>query len=188
MLDIGGGTGATAAALKAAGRAGRAGLIDLRAGPTEPMLDFAYSGNIEDPALLERVVEIEGRFETIICLDVLEHLVDPWATIARLHKCLVPGGIMVASLPNVRHYTVLAPLLFLNRWQLSDAGVLDRTHLRFFVKDTAVALMTSSGLSLEAVEAAKPIDFRTRFFNAVTLNLFRSFTALQYLVRVRRQD
>jgi hypothetical protein len=40
----------------------------------------------------------------------------------------------------VRNFRALAPLVFRNRWTLTDAGVLDRTHLRFFVRASAVAL------------------------------------------------
>ncbi len=58
--------------------------------------------------------------------------------------------MIVASLPNVRHYRVSGGLLFRGRWHLQDAGILDRTHLRFFVKDTMIELLTHSGLSSRA--------------------------------------
>ncbi|WP_208103072.1 hypothetical protein, partial [Escherichia coli] len=48
------------------------------------------------------------------------------------------------SLPNVRHYSVVLPLLFGGRWDYEDAGLLDRTHLRFFTKASAKALLSSS--------------------------------------------
>ena len=116
---------------------------------------------------------------------MLEHLRDPWSVVRLLHGGLAPGGVIVASIPNVRNFTALAPLLFRNRWRLTDAGVLDRTHLRFFVRESAVELMTSSGLVLEEVRARPSGGRRVRAFRAVTAGLMNSFTDLQYLIRVR---
>lgn len=189
LLDIGGGVGATAAYLKSLGKADRIGVADMvdssASGVTK---DFTFKGNLEDPAFIERIIAEEGPFSTILCLDVLEHLPDPWTIVARLHQALKPGGVIVASIPNVRHYTALLPLLFRNKWTYREAGILDRTHLRFFVKDTAVELMTSSGLKLELVKGNPQTARRMKLFRALTFNLFHSFTDLQYIVRVRRDD
>ena len=38
----------------------------------------------------------------------------------------------MGSMPNVRYYQTLRSLLFKKDWPYEDAGVLDRTHLRFF--------------------------------------------------------
>lgn len=185
LLDLGGGVGATAAWLKGIGRASRAGVADICAGPAEG-LDFARRGDLEDPAFLSNVIAGEGPFDTVLCLDILEHLRDPWAVVAALHRGLSPGGRIIASIPNVRNYTALLPLLLRNRWTLRDAGILDRTHLRFFVRGTAIELMTSSGLRLDGVRAAPSGGRRIRLFRALTLGALNSFTDLQYLVRVRR--
>lgn len=184
LLDVGGGTGATAAWLRSQGRADRVGVVD-RVCSAGPGLNFAHAGDVEEPAFLQTVLDAEGPFQTILCLDILEHLRDPWAVVRRLHAGLAPGGTIIASIPNVRNFKALGPLALRNRWDLTDAGILDRTHLRFFVRDTAVALMTSSGLALEQVRA-KPSGGRSvRLFRALTAGLLNSFTDLQYLIRVR---
>lgn len=189
LLDVGGGIGATAVSLRDLGKADRVGVIDLIDVSVEGVRkDFSYSGNIEDSSFLDPVLEAEGPFQTILCLDVLEHLVDPWKIVARLHKALAPGGVIVASVPNVRHYSALLPLAFGNRWDLADDGILDRTHLRFFVRDTAIALMTSSGLKLEEVRGNAPGGKKVRLARALSLGALNSFTNLQYLIRVRRID
>lgn len=183
LLDVGGGTGATALRLRTMGRAQRAGVIDRVAPLTD--LDFAHAGDVEDPAFLDHVLQTEGPFQTILCLDILEHLRDPWTMVRRLHGALAPDGTIVASIPNVRNFGALGPLLFSNRWDLTEAGILDRTHLRFFVRDTAVALMTSSGLVLEEIRAKPSGGRRVRLFRTLTAGLLNSFTDLQYLIRVR---
>ena len=187
LVDIGGGIGNTAAALKRLGRADRVGVVDMMPPATdEAGLDFAFSGNLEEPAFLDKVVAEEGPFTTILCLDVLEHLVDPWSVVARLHRALAPGGVIVASLPNVRHYSALGPLLLRNRWRLKDSGILDRTHLRFFVRESAIELLTSSGLVLDEVCANASGGWRVRWLRRLSLGLFNSFSDQQYLIRVRR--
>ena len=105
--------------------------------------------------------------------------------ISHLHRGLTPQGTIIASIPNVRNFTALLPLVFQNRWQLTDAGILDRTHLRFFVRDTAIELMTSSGLRLDDIRAKPSGGRKVRYFRALTAGLVNSFTDLQYLIRVR---
>jgi 2-polyprenyl-3-methyl-5-hydroxy-6-metoxy-1,4-benzoquinol methylase len=190
LLDVGGGIGATAARLKSLGNAERVGVIDAVDGTggsgQRPAIDFSHVGDIEDQEFMASVLAKEGPFNTILCLDVLEHLVDPWRLVAQLHAALAPQGVIVASVPNVRNYTALGPLLFKNQWQLLDAGILDRTHLRFFVRSSAIELMTRSGLELVSVHPAPGGGRKVRLIRALTFGLFNSFTDRQYVICVRR--
>jgi 2-polyprenyl-3-methyl-5-hydroxy-6-metoxy-1,4-benzoquinol methylase len=189
LLDVGGGVGGTARAIRQAGMCDRVGVIDLVAPPVElGAIDFSYAGSLEDASFLDRVINEQGPFDTILCLDVLEHLIDPWATVAKLHRSMKVGGTIVTSLPNVRHLSVLAPLLLKGSWKLADEGILDRTHLRFFVKQSAIELMTSSGLKLEIVKALLPKNTRAGRVNRFTAGLFEDFLTVQYAIRVRRTD
>ena len=148
-------------------------------------LDLAVSGNIEftDPPDAVRDIDV------ILCLDVLEHLVDPWRVVKMLHERLSGRGIIIASIPNVRYFRVSLPLLFNASWELADAGILDRTHLRFFVKKTAVDLMTSSGLHFHQLQ---PLGLesgrKAHLANMLTLGIFEDLLAQQYLVRVGRAE
>jgi len=74
-----------------------------------------------------------GVFDCIICADVLEHLRDPWAFLARIRPLLAAQGLLLASIPNVQFVQVLWELVQ-GRWAYQPAGILDRTHLRFFTR------------------------------------------------------
>jgi len=185
VLDIGGGVGSSAAYLKRETSIERAVVVDLVSSHSLPEIDKAYIGNLENPELLDTIHEEQGNFDVIMCLDVLEHLVDPWALVERCHEMLNPDGVIVASIPNMRNRRVVIPLVFLGKFELADYGVLDRTHLRWFVKSSAIELMTSSGLKLEHVEG-KYLGWKNRFLDLVTFGLLSSFLHVQYYIRVRR--
>ena len=185
LLDVGGGIGATAVALKRAGRVGRVTVLDIIDDGLLPEVDAGHTGNLEDPDFL-RGLGAEGElFDVILCLDVLEHLVDPWATVRALHELLSPEGVIIASIPNLRFWPVSWGLFALGRFDLTDRGVLDRTHLRWFVRDTAAQLMTSSGLRLDRMVGRIPAR-RWKLANALTGGMARGLFEMQYLIRVSR--
>ena len=184
VLDLGGGIGATGAALKAARGATFVAVADLVADNAVEGVDVAISGNLEDPAFLRTLLKDNGPFDTILCLDVLEHLRDPWDVVRELHKGLAKDGVIVASIPNVNHHSLVFPLMFRGRYELQDAGLLDRTHIRWFTRESAIAMMTGSGLTLESVGGW--LGRKNRLLSALTFGLSRRFTILQYLIRVRR--
>lgn len=102
-----------------------------------------------------------GRFDAIICADVLEHLRDPRKTLQQLHKLLKPDGKMLISLPNVAHIWVRANLL-LGHFDYEKAGILDETHLRFFTLKSAKKLAADAGLKvvdLSVTPAPLPLIF-----------------------------
>ena len=70
-------------------------------------------------------------FDCIIFGDVLEHLVDPKATFQNAARYLAREGSIVCCIPHVGHWSIISGLLE-GKWEYSDSGLLDRTHLRFF--------------------------------------------------------
>lgn len=91
-------------------------------------------------------------FDAITMLDVLEHMEDPWSMLALAGEMLAPGGVVVASIPNVRHYSVSLALVLHGRWGSHDQGILDRTHLRFFTKATMQQLFVEAGYKISRME------------------------------------
>ena len=98
-------------------------------------------------------------FDAVLCLDVLEHLLDPWTVLEGLAGHLAPGGTAIVSIPNIRFHKALLPLLLWGDWAYEERGVLDSTHLRFFTRKTAMELVRGAGLEVVTVEpstALKP--------------------------------
>ena len=92
-----------------------------------------------------------GKFSYVLSGDLLEHLADPWETARLLGKLLKPGtGRLLISLPNVLHYTVWQELLA-GKWTYQPQGVLDRTHLRFFTKESGLRFLTEAGFAARIV-------------------------------------
>ncbi len=184
VLDVGCGEGATVDWLKAKRLCEWAGGIeyhDAAPAAARARLDEVFEGDIET---MELSLD-EASIDVILCLDVLEHLVDPWQVIAKLQRHLRPGGTLIASIPNVRCLNVLLPLIFLGRWEYQDQGILDRTHLRFFTRRSATALVAHSGLEITAV---RPLRRRyARILNFCTGSLFSGFLTYQYLIAARHR-
>jgi 2-polyprenyl-3-methyl-5-hydroxy-6-metoxy-1,4-benzoquinol methylase len=156
ILDIGCAEGWTAAYLKEQGFCDWVGGLEPVAEiKTADRLDLALTCPLEtalDQNLLPQV-------DTILCLDVLEHLVDPWMAVRRLADLLPKGGSLIASIPNIRHYKLVLNLLFKGNFRYQPYGILDSTHLRFFTRETAVELLEQAGLKVTLVQpqpALKP--------------------------------
>jgi len=69
-------------------------------------------------------------FDCIIYADILEHLSDPLAVLRNHLSVLRPGGTIIVSVPNFRHYSVLYQLFAAGRITYTEAGILDATHIR----------------------------------------------------------
>lgn len=85
------------------------------------------------------------KFDYIICGDVLEHLYDPWGVLKKLQMLLSENGKVIISLPNINFIEIIRDLL-IGEWTYKGQGILDRTHLRFFTRKTALELVEQAGL------------------------------------------
>lgn len=100
-------------------------------------------GNIEDYDL----PYVHETFDYILFGDVLEHLKDPEKVIGYCRCFLKPQGKIIASIPNLMHYTVLKELISGN-FTYQDMGLLDRTHIHFFTYNEIVRMFLRVGYQI----------------------------------------
>ena len=164
VLDIGCSTGATAKVLK--DRAPNVTVVGIEhdgeaAQRARAVLDTVLVGDAD-----ERLAELAtagATFDLVLCGDVLEHLVDPWATLRRI-RALCPAGNVLVSLPNVAHVSTLVSLLG-SYWPYRDRGIFDRTHLRFFGRRNLPELFGPAGFRLVEVRTRHRVFERPHPWN-----------------------
>jgi 2-polyprenyl-3-methyl-5-hydroxy-6-metoxy-1,4-benzoquinol methylase len=98
-------------------------------------------GSIE---ALENFAELPGPYDVILMADVLEHLRAPENVLPILRQRLAPNGEALASLPNIAFWKMRLELLR-GRFEYTNTGLLDRTHLRFFTLKTATEMFAQAG-------------------------------------------
>ncbi len=108
-------------------------LIDLNLIPANPLFD--------------------EKFDYIIFADVLEHLLYPEQLLMHFRNYLKPEGKIIVSLPNVALWRIRL-LLLAGKFDYTDYGVLDRTHLHLYTFDTAKKLLTTVGLNVISEQGA----------------------------------
>jgi SAM-dependent methyltransferase len=91
-------------------------------------------------------------YDCVVAADVLEHLREPWVVLGSAVTLLRPGGAVVVSLPNVRHWETFWSLLRHGTWPRRDVGLFDATHLRWFTLADAVVLLEQAGAPVASVE------------------------------------
>lgn len=150
ILDVGCGSGVMANELKQKLNAEVWGieLFDDAAQKASSKLDKVILGKVEDA--IEQLPD--NYFDTIIFADVLEHLVDPYHVIAVIKNKLRKNGEIIASIPNVRHWTIIKNLIE-GKWDYENAGLLDKTHLRFFTLKSSVELFSNAGFNILDIKA-----------------------------------
>ncbi len=133
----------------------------------------------------------DDYFDVVICNDVIEHVPDHDALLQSLRAKLVSGGHLVASIPNMRHFPTLAELLFKKDWRYRNAGLLDRTHLRFFTERSIRRTLEENGFRIEVLRGInQPRSSRKRLITnliaLLTLGYYADIRYQQFAVRARK--
>jgi len=181
VLDVGCGAGAVGPGLRAAGARRLTGieLVPQAAALARAHYDEVVEGRVEDA-----LVRLEGPFDTILCLDVLEHLVDPGAVLLALHDLAAPGGRLQVSVPNARHLSLVYDLVVRGTFGYADWGHRDRTHLRWFTRRDIVALIEGAGWAV--TRTGHPPLGRSRVLARLTGDRSSEFLVGQWYVAARR--
>jgi len=191
VLDVGCGAGAFGAGLKAEwAQAGRPLVVwgiemdPVAAARATEVLDRVVIG--EAGAMLANLPA--GRFDVVILNDILEHVIAPEDLLRGIRPLLSPGGRIVSSVPNVRHFPNVVNLVVHGRWDYTDEGILDRTHLRFFTRSSMLSLFAECGFAVESVEGINPTgSWKFKLVNLLTLGKWSDMRFLQFAIRARIQ-
>lgn len=125
------------------------GAADIARGRLDRLIQGTYDQ--AEPSLPD------GHFDLVICNDVIEHMPDHDAFLQAIKRKLAPEAWLVGSIPNVRHFTVLAKMLLLKDWPYREDGILDRTHLRFFTERSLRRSFTDNDFAIERLEGIRSI-------------------------------
>jgi 2-polyprenyl-3-methyl-5-hydroxy-6-metoxy-1,4-benzoquinol methylase len=129
-----------------------------------------------------------ASFDVIACGDLVEHLRDPGAFLARVRPLLRPGGRLILTTPNVANWSIRL-LLLLGRFDYTERGILDRTHTHLFTRRTLVATLRGAGLEPEVVDFTVPLPVaQTERNEAIAYRIGRlrpTLFAFQWVVAAR---
>ncbi len=179
ILDVGCGSGKLGALLKADYPHRHVTGMEINttvAAEAGSVLDAVVVGDIQHMSLPFP----SGSFDCIIFADVLEHTVDPASILRTVRPLLAPEGIIVCSIPNMRHYTAILQLIR-KGWEYTDYGLFDRTHLRFFSRRSMERLLQENGFRIQHCEPRIVASRKMRTVNALTGGTLTELLAMQYL-------
>lgn len=102
-------------------------------------------GNVEK--LSDDVFRKLGDAQCWVFADALEHLYDPWQLLRRIKNNAHGGVEVIACIPNAQNWSIQS-CLNSGRFIYQDAGLLDRTHIRWFTRLTIFDLFQANGFQI----------------------------------------
>ena len=109
-------------------------------------LDKVILENLNDKKKISKIIK-SNYYDYIIFSDVLEHIIDPVDILNFYKKFLKKNGFIIVSVPNVANIYQRLLLLF-GVFSYQEAGVMDKTHLRFFTKKTLISCAKEANLKI----------------------------------------
>lgn len=145
-------------------------------------LDKAIKGDFENISIKDQ----KNCFDCIVLTDILEHLKDPWISLRKLKELLSEEGMIIASITNIRHYSVIKDIIR-DRWFYREDGILDSNHIRFFGLSTIKHLFSTSGLDIIGIERLEKAERFMQILNRVFFNNLREFITSRYLILAKKK-
>jgi 2-polyprenyl-3-methyl-5-hydroxy-6-metoxy-1,4-benzoquinol methylase len=173
-------------------------VVCLEGNPALAAAASAKSLTVVHADLDEPLPQLPGEFDLIICGDVLEHLKDPARVLRGLRSLLKPEGKMIISVPNIAHAWIRFQVL-LGRFEYTDRGILDRTHLHFYTRSSFRRFLQQEGMEVEKLISApvplplvvprrlqgKVFNF-THSLNAITARMWSTLFAYQFIAITKK--
>ena len=145
VLDIGSGPGGIARELRK--KHCEVAVVDQHA-PTVPSLDVkVITQDLDQPPRFD-----VQPYDTLLLLDVIEHLKDPEEFLQQLRAQFThTPKKLVFTTPNIA-FVVQRLMLLAGQFNYGKAGILDRTHTRLFTFRAAEHLLRDAGFRIKTVK------------------------------------
>jgi 2-polyprenyl-3-methyl-5-hydroxy-6-metoxy-1,4-benzoquinol methylase len=142
--------------------------------------DHVYCGDIEALNL-----KYDAYFDYVICGDIIEHLRDPWAVLRNIHYWMKDSGQLIITIPNIRYWRILRDLIFKGKFDYTEDGILDYTHLRMFTRKSFLKILRD----LHYYDIKKEMIIngtKQNMFNRITMGIFEEYLGSQVTVIARK--
>ncbi|GAC1419431.1 MAG: hypothetical protein NVSMB67_09610 [Flavisolibacter sp.] len=175
VLDVGCGAGAFGISLKQKLGCEVWGIepVSEAAGEAKNVLDKVFIGLFEDC-----ITTIDTKFDLICFNDVLEHMPNPWSSLEKTRRLLSDTGIIMASIPNILHYHEFFEILFKRDFRYSEAGIMDKTHLRWFTRKSIIRMFDECGYKTVNIKGLDPTP--SKKMTLISLLSFGFFKEMKY--------
>lgn len=175
LLDVGCGAGMFSLAVKNKTGCEAWGIepVASEAKKAARVLDYVRTGFFEDV-----VDTIDVRFDVICFNDVLEHMQDPYQALRLSLNLLNPKGMVIASMPNILHYQAFLDIVMKKDFKYTDAGIMDRTHLRWFTRKSMVRMFEECGYEVQDIIGLDPTP--SRKMDLISFLSFGYFNEMRY--------
>jgi 2-polyprenyl-6-hydroxyphenyl methylase/3-demethylubiquinone-9 3-methyltransferase len=143
-LDVGCGAGLLAEPLARLGAAVTA--IDAASEVIAVARSHAAGQGLDIDYRHSAVEDVDGRFDLVTAMEVIEHVADPWAFLYSLSQRLAPGGLLILSTPNRTARSRLLMITIAEGFGQIPKGTHD--HGQFITPDEMKAMLAAAGLSV----------------------------------------
>jgi len=186
VLEVGCGGGANLALLKQRWPDAHTVGIELREDAAQAARTMGRVDEVLQLDVLDPACNFEPEsFDVVILSHVLEHFARPDQVLAKVGPWLRRDGRALVALPNVRHISVLLPLLLRGDFNYTDSGILDRTHLRFYTRSSALRLLQEGGLQVLKI-APEFGGNKSRWLNRLSFGTAADLAAYAYNMSARK--
>ena len=99
-------------------------------------------------------------YDVVMAADVLEHLSYDNTVLEQAHTLLKDGGLLLVSVPNIAHASVIGALCQ-GDFPYAPDGLLDRSHIRFFTRRSICKALSQAGFTIEHIDPVFKLPHET---------------------------
>ena len=192
ILEVGCGAGATASLIKS--QYPYAEYKGIEKNDKAAMYARAFGDVITgDIETVDFEKEFNEYFDYVLLGDVLQYTHDPAGVIRKLSVCLKKSGSMIISVPNIRNWSVIIPLLNDDRFEYSDDGIINSSCIKFFTENEMARLISGNGYSIKNIKteiSEEPSDVERRYLESLAelsgQNDINDFLVSEYVFTIEK--